>query len=237
MTRCLCVISSKNPSPILIETVNNVNLFYQEFDIVVVDSDSSDFTQYSFLPEDVIVEYCKNNNWELGAWYYAFNKYNDYDVYMFIQDGLLPLCRIPGLDTDNYEKNTLYSFHFNEPLSAYGFYDHYVNIYKNSSLHFISKLDPNTPIVGTAHTSFITDKDNACKLLKLEEPYLEKNIVKTKLNSWLSERCCGLIADIHKNKRIDITQYFKKHNFNRDALPHPPYNKGIIRNMKKMLFI
>jgi hypothetical protein len=232
MVHCLCTISSKNPNPILIETVKNVKLFYPEFDIVVVDSDSSDFTQYSFLPNDVIVEYCKNKNWELGAWYYAFNKYNYYDIYMFIQDGLLPLSRIHGLDTDNYEKHTLYSFHFTEQLSAFGFYDDYVNIYKDSSIDFISEFHPDHRILGTAHSSFISDKDNVSKLLKLEEPYLEKNTVKTKLDSWLSERCIGIIADKHKNKRIDITQYFKKHNFNRDTFPTPDYNKSITQYNK-----
>jgi hypothetical protein len=220
-----------------------VKLFYPEFDIVVVDSDSSDFTQYSFLQNDVKVEYCKNKNWELGAWYYAFNKYNDYDIYMFIQDGLLPLSRIPGLDTDNYEKNTLYSFHFTEQLSSFGFYDDYVNIYKDSSVDFISELSPSHVITATAHSSFITDKENASKILKIEEPYLEKKIVKTRLHCWLSERCIAMIADKHKNKRIDINPYFKKHHFNRDAMPHPPQNKPIAQsnqsaksNMTKMIF-
>jgi hypothetical protein len=216
MVRFLCTISSKNPSPILIETVKNIKLFYPEFDIVVVDSDSIDFTSYGLLPKDVKVEYCKNKNWELGAWYYAFKKYSDYDIYMFIQDGLVPLCRIPGLDTDNYEENTLYSFHYEALLWHGGYFEDLVNIYRDSSLHFISELDQNTPILGTAHSSFITDKENVYTILKLEEAYLSKNIEKTKIHSWLSERCGGLIADINKNKRIDITPYFQKYSLGRD---------------------
>jgi hypothetical protein len=74
MPRCLCVISSKNPSHILLNNITNLKIFYPEFDIVVIDSDSSVLTHYDLLPPDVKVEYCKNKNWELGAWYYAFKK-------------------------------------------------------------------------------------------------------------------------------------------------------------------
>lgn len=218
MSRCLCVISSKNPTHILVDNVKNIKLFYPEFDIVVVDSDSSDFTYYSFIPKDVKVEYCKNKNWEIGAWYYAFKKYSDYNIYMFMQDGLVPLCRIPGLDTDNYEENTLYSFHYDALLWHGGYFEDLVNIYRNSSLHFISELDQNTPLLGTAHSSFITDKENVEKMLQLEEPYIDKKVVKTKVHSWLSERCGGLIANRNNNKRIDITPYFKKHCLGRDYL-------------------
>jgi len=216
MTRCLCVISSKNPTYVLIKTVNNIKLFYPEFDIVVVDSDSSDFTYYSILPKDVKVEYCKNKNWELGAWCYAFNKYTDYDIYMFIQDSLIPLCRIPGFDTEHYEKNTFYSLHYEALLWHGGYYDDLIDIYKNSSLHFISELGPNHPIVGTAHSSFITDRENAAKILKLEEPYIEKHIVKTKMHSCIVERTGGLIAEMNNNTRIDIMPYFEKCHLGRD---------------------
>ena len=218
MTRCLCVISSKNPTQILIDNITNLRIFYPEFDIVVIDSDSSNFTYYELLPSDIKVEYCKNKNWELGAWYYAFKKYTDYDIYMFIQDGLVPLFRIPAFDTDNYEKGTLYSFHYNALLWHGGYYNELITIYRDSSLHFISELDPRMPILGTAHTSFITNKENVYNILQLEEAYISKKIEKTKIHSCLSERCGGLIADIHKNKRIDITSYFHKYSLGRDYL-------------------
>jgi hypothetical protein len=216
MTRCLCAISSKNPSHILLDNITNLKIFYPEFDIVVIDSDSSVLTHYDLLPPYVKVEYCKNKNWELGAWYYAFKKYTDYDIYMFIQDGLIPLCRIPDFSLDNYENGTLYSFHYDAMLWHGGYYDDLINIYRDSSLHFISELDPNTPIRGTAHTSFITNKDNVYNILQLEEAYISKKIEKTKIHSWLSERCGGLIADTYNNRRIDITPYFQKHSSGRN---------------------
>jgi hypothetical protein len=218
MARCICVLSSKNPTHLLVEHITNIQLFYPEFDIVVVDSDSSDFTYYDLLPKHVKVDYCKNRNWELGAWYYAFKQYPDYDIYMFMQDSLIPLCRIPWLDTENFEKNTVYSFHYEAMLWHGGYYDDLVNIYRDSSLHFIAELDPNTLILGTAHSSFITDRDNAAKMLQLEEPYIEKNVQKTKVHSWLAERTGGLIPERNCNKRIDITPYFQKYSLGRDCL-------------------
>ena len=135
---------------------------------------------------------------------------------MFIQDGLVPLCRIPDFNPNNYEKSTLYSFHYDAQLWHGGHFEELVNIYRDSSLHFISELDPNMPILGTAHTSFITDRENVYNILQLEEAYIIKKIKKNKIHSWLSERCGGLIADIHKNKRIDITPYFQKYSLGRD---------------------
>ena len=214
--RSLCVVSSKNPNMVLVETVKKLKIFYPEFDIVVIDSDSTDFTYYRFLPNDVTVDYCKNKNWELGAWYYAFHKYSFYDIYMFIQDSLVPLCRIPELNIDNYDKNTVYSFHYDALLFQGGYYDELVDCYKNTSLHFISELPPSYPIKGTAHFSFIADRNNTEKMLMLEEPYIEKQIMKTKVHSWLAERTGGLIIERNKNKRIDITPYFQKYHLNRD---------------------
>jgi len=208
----ICIISTKNPNQVLINTIQNVKLYYPEFKIVVVDSDSTQFEYFKFVPDDVKIEYCKNKNWELGAWCYAFKKYNNYDVYMFIQDSLTPIKRIPHL---NVKPNDLYSFHYKAKISDGGHFDVLKKIYKNTELSFISNLDPNTPIVGTAHTSFITNKDNVHTILQLENVYNEKKIKKTKVHSWLSERCGGLMAERNNNKRYDITPYFKKQSLNR----------------------
>jgi len=86
----LCVISTKNPTNLIVETVNNVKKYYSDFDIIIIDSDSDKFDFFNQIPSDVKIEYIKNQNWELGAWNYAFNKYKNYDLYMFIQDSLTP---------------------------------------------------------------------------------------------------------------------------------------------------
>jgi hypothetical protein len=214
MKSCLCVISSKNPTNILIDTVNGIKLYYPEFDIVIIDSNSTNTEYYKRLlsqHEDVKIEFCKNLNWELGAWYYAFHKYNNYNVYMFIQDGLTPVCRVPNLNTYNFPDKTLYSFHYTARISDdFDLFGILTEIYRDTNMSCISELDPNTMITGTAHTSFITNRENVNTILKLEDAYIMKNLQKSKIDSWLSERCGGFAADRNNNARIDITPYFKK---------------------------
>jgi hypothetical protein len=210
---CICIISTKNPNHILINTIQNVKLYYPEFKIVIIDSDSTNLYYFKLVPSDVKIEYCKNKNWELGAWCYAFEKYNNYDVYMFIQDSLTPIQRIPNLNV--YNINEIYSFHYNAKICDGGYFDDLKEIYKDTELSFISNLDPSTPIVGTAHTSFLTNKDNVSIILKLENVYKKKNITKTKIHSWLSERCGGLMIERTNIVRYDITRYFKKQSLNR----------------------
>ena len=214
--KCLCTISSKNPTTLLLDTVNKVKLFYPEFDIVVIDSDSDDFTNYHLLSDDIKVEYCKNKNWELGAWYYSFNKYTNYDVYMFIQDGLTPTSRINDLDTETYKDNRVYSCHYDAMLWHGGYFEFLQHIYGDSCLHYIAEYGPNYEFIGTAHSSFIANKQNVSEILKAEEVFLEKKIVKTKTHSMLAERFLGLIMSKNEYERIDMSSYFHKTSINRD---------------------
>jgi hypothetical protein len=137
---------------------------------------------------------------------------------MFIQDGLIPICRIPDLNTDEFINGTLYSFHYNARICDGGYFDDMVDIYRNTDMSFISEVNPYMNITGTAHTSFVTNKENVYTILQLEEAYRIKNIEKTKVHSWLSERCGGFVADRKNNIRIDITQYFEKLSLGRDYL-------------------
>jgi len=210
MNSCLCVISTKNPNEILLNTIEMVTIFYPEFDIVVIDSDSTDTEIFEKIPSHVIIEFAKNKNWELGAWTYAFRKYNNYKVYMFIQDTLTPICRIPYFDPQNFVENTLYSFQYDTSLCCGGYFEELVELYKNSGLHFISTLPPDIYIKGTAHNSFITNKENVNSILQLEQIFIDKKIVKTKVHAWITERTGGLMADRCNNIRIDIKDFFIK---------------------------
>ena len=89
-----------------------------------------------------------------------------------------------------------------------GYFDNLINIYKDSDdlTNFISKLPCNTQIIGAAHNSFITSKKNTSQILELEIQYLKKNLTKSKIDSWLSERTIGIISD--RFKRIPINDYF-----------------------------
>ena len=63
----LAVISSFNPSATLLSTVAKLQEYYSEFDIVIVDSESSDCSIYHSLPPECNVDYVKNKNYELGG--------------------------------------------------------------------------------------------------------------------------------------------------------------------------
>jgi hypothetical protein len=211
----LAVISTKNPrKDVLLKTIGNLKTFYDEFDIVIIDSDSDDKSAFYTVPRDCMIEYCKNKNWELGAWVYAFNKYNNYKVYMFIQDSLIPNNRIP-LDKTSFDNGTIYTYTYHAKLKEGGHLEELRNVYKNTSLDFLSKLDENTLINGGAHSFFITDHEHVNNILQLENAFIEKNIEKSKIHSLLAERTIGILADTF-SKRIDVHSYFTKINGGRD---------------------
>ncbi len=154
----------------------------------------------------------------MGAWYHAYTKYNTYDIYMFIQDTLTPISRVPDLYIINQDTNVFFSCHYSAKLKDGGYYNELQNIYRNSSLSFISEMVPDTQIIGAAHSSFITSRENARKILELQDIYIKKQLTKTKIDCWLSERTCGILSDHYKNKRIDMNAHFNKVNGNRDLI-------------------
>ena len=211
----LAVICTYNPTDILLATVEGVKKYYPEFDIVVVDSGSSNqiiLKRLEKLHANCIIEYTDNKNYELGAWSHAFTKYNAYKVYMFIQDTLIPTRRIDGLSPTAYIDNVIYSCHYSARLQDGGYLAELREIYKGTSCSFISELDADKIITGTAHTSFITNKDNVNTILQLEKAYVDKKIIKSKIHSWLSERTGGLMAERASNIRIDMSPFFNKKN-------------------------
>lgn len=214
--KALAVISTKNPTELLLETLANLKIYYPEFDIVIIDSDSEKKELFDKIPSDVIIEYAQNKNWETGAFKYAYTKYNNYAVYMFIQDSLIPIERIPNFSVDTFLNGTLYSFHYNAAFIEGGYLDYLYNVYKNTNLSFLNELDPNTIILGTAHTSFITNNENVNTILQLEDVYIQKGLKKCKIDSWLTERVAGILADKATNTRVDITPFFLKRSLHRD---------------------
>ena len=82
-------------------------IYYKDFDIIIIDSNSTDVEIFNEIPKDVIIDYAKNNNYVSGAWKYEINKY-DYDLYLFVQDTLIPLARIEGIDIIRDFSNIIY---------------------------------------------------------------------------------------------------------------------------------
>ena len=148
----------------------------------------------------------------MGAHRYAFDKYNTYKIYMFIQDTTIPTKRITDLDIllNNDTDNIIYTFEYDAYLGTGGYIENLRNIYRNSKLSFICNLDEHIKIKGAAHNSFIANRTISRKILELEDVYIDNNIIKTKIDSWLSERTIGIIADMIPCIRKDISSYFNK---------------------------
>lgn len=208
----LAVICSKNPTQVLKQNIHNIKLNYPEFHILVIDSSSDNtelYKQISTQHPNVIIDYAQNMNYELGAWYYAFYKYDKYDIYMFLQDGVIPVKKIENLET-HVLNNTVYSCHYGCALHDGGHLDRLRSVYANSKLDFIAELPGHTAITGGAHTSFIANKENTMQILQLEDVYLQKRLPKSKIDSWLSERTLGIMIDNLQFKRIDMSPYIQK---------------------------
>jgi glycosyltransferase involved in cell wall biosynthesis len=212
----ICVISTKNPNHILFETISKIKEYYTDFEIIIVDSDSDDLGNFKKIPKDVKIELIKNKNWELGAWNYAFNKYNNYDVYMFIQDSLIP-HRAIAFDYNNIlENDYVYSCHYTATLEKGGHLKHLKDVYKDTELSCIFDVKDDTIITGAAHSSFVANSNITKKIIELEKIYIDKKICKTKIDSLLSERTVGMLCDRYAKKRINMWNDFKKVNLKRD---------------------
>jgi len=211
------IICTKNPSKLLLEVINRYQTFYKDFDIIIIDSNSDNTEIFNYIPDGVIIDYAKNNNYVLGAWKYAINKYN-YDLYLFVQDTLVPLKRIEGIDIIKDFSNIIYDIPY---YSKIGYSNCNINLkdlerlretYRNTKFSFISNIPAETIIIGGAHTSFLTNKENSKKIIELEDVYEEKGIKKEKIDCNLSERTIGIIADHLKLNRLDMSEYFHKIN-------------------------
>ena len=72
--------------------VKSISFLHPDEKIVVVDSASPDksyFEELKKINPNVIIEDVNNTGYEAGAWWHAFNKYPNEEVYCFIQDGLI----------------------------------------------------------------------------------------------------------------------------------------------------
>eukprot|EP00613_Pedinella_sp_CCMP2098_P061640 CAMPEP_0171978898 /NCGR_PEP_ID=MMETSP0993-20121228/254399_1 /TAXON_ID=483369 /ORGANISM="non described non described, Strain CCMP2098" /LENGTH=371 /DNA_ID=CAMNT_0012630903 /DNA_START=151 /DNA_END=1267 /DNA_ORIENTATION=- len=216
----LCVISTKDPTEQLLATISAVEEFYPEFDIVVVDSDSNQTLSVNRTyeavhrnHENVDVYLARNQNWEYGAWDFAFKgSQTSHTCFMFIQDSLTPTSRIPGFSLKKC-KRKIYSFHYASVLADGGYLDRLREVYRHTKLSFISDLADDYEFVGGAHSAFITDRLTSKFMLKLEKAYRDKGLSKTKIDSWLAERTTGIMAAVSGKARVDLTPHFeKKHN-------------------------
>ena len=215
------IISTKNPTEILLRSVLKYKELYKDFDIIIIDSNSTEIEIFKKLPSDVIIDYAKNNNYVLGAWKYAINKY-DYDLYLFVQDTLIPLERINGIDIIKDFSNIIYDFPYYVKI---GYTNKEMNLkdlerlrdtYRNTKFSFISNIPEDTIIYQGAHTSFLANREIAKKIIELEDVYDKKGIKKEKIDCNFSERTIGILADYLGLNRLTMTSYFYKINGGRN---------------------
>jgi Zn-dependent M32 family carboxypeptidase len=215
--RKVVIISTKNPTQILLECIRRYKIFYKDFDIIIIDSNSTDVEIFNEIPKDVIIDYAKNNNYVSGAWKYAINKY-DYDLYLFVQDTLIPLARIEGIDIIRDFSNIIYDIPYTAEIGKtnndinYEDLERLRNTYRDTKFDFISKIPAETYIKGMEHTSFLANKENSKKLIELEDVYKRKGIIKEKIDCNFSERTFGILADYLKLDRLIMTTHFHKIN-------------------------
>jgi hypothetical protein len=211
------IISTKNPTQLLLEVIKRYKEFYKDFKIIIIDSNSDNTEIFNYIPNDVIIDYANNNNFVLGAWKYAINKYN-YDLYLFVQDSLIPLKRIEGINLIKDFSNIIYDMPY---YAKIGYTNNDMNLkdlerlretYRNTKFSFISNIPEETIITGGAHTSFLANKENSKKIIELEDVYEEKGIKKEKIDCNFSERTIGIMADYLKLNRLIMSNYFHKIN-------------------------
>jgi len=215
--RKVIIISTKNPTEILLENIKRYREFYKDFDIIIIDSKSTNKEIFYQISQDVKIDYAENENYVLGAWKYAINKY-DYDLYLFVQDTLVPLYRIEGIDIIKDFTNIIYDIPYYAPL---GYSNNNMNLkdlerlretYRNTKFSFISDIKEDMIICGGAHTSFLANKENSKKIIELEDVYKERQIKKEKIDCNFSERTIGIMADYLRLNRLIMTYYFHKIN-------------------------
>ena len=81
---------------------------YKNPKIIIVDSNSPDKSYYNNLdPKHIEILDVKNKNYDTGAYWIAFKKYNTFDNYYFLQDSI----KIKE-NLSSFEKNDLTSFRY-----------------------------------------------------------------------------------------------------------------------------
>lgn len=199
----LSIISSYNPTNVLIECVTNIQNLYPEFDIVVVDSDSSNIDTYKQINVEVIM--AKNKNFEMGAYKIASSKYPNYTMYMCIQDTFIPTSRV------EFDPNNVYLWY--HPT---GFTLHWETLpyarefFKNTQYAEFLEKHSNTNFTLAFASNFICSRAMLQTILSTSP-----NFPKNKMGSCTYERLLGLIFLYHNCNIIDVKNNFKKINLSR----------------------
>ena len=130
---------------------NSIIECYNSPDIVVVDSDSPDKSYFNKLREKSIkVLDVKNTNYDTGAYWIGFKKFNDYEHYYFLQDSIKIKTNLIS-----YEKKNLTTFRYFLSINRVGGF-----IIDKTKKDFLRKLFDFFKLNKKIHDIFGFDNNN-----------------------------------------------------------------------------
>jgi hypothetical protein len=205
----LIVISSKSPNNTLyncIDSLYKIQIKDDEhyYKICVVDSDSDDFTNYNKIKIDfpeVDIHFTQNKNYEYGAWKYAHEIYQNYYIYICIQDTIIIEKKI---NMSIINDNTVYTCHHYS-----GYYSHEcikekgIDNLKDSGLYYEPFIDTH---FNLAYGNIFIVNNDVIKdiFITLKNPPIDKD------GSCFYERNFGLYFIIKNINTIDLSNYIIK---------------------------
>ena len=208
--KTLITICSRAPNPFLYNCISQLYKVQIQTDpnytICVVDSDSSDLTHYDLVKGDfpaVEIHFCKNRNYEYGAWKYALSTYPDYDTYFCIQDTIIIQHK---LDLSIVNGLTAYTFHnYSGFTSHVSLKPHALNYLKDSGVEYASLFDKTFTLAQ--HSMFIVTNSVIKDIFRTYTvPAIDKD------GSCCYERLFGLYFLHNKINTIDCSMAMTKYN-------------------------
>ena len=188
-----CYFDGSNEA--IFNCTNSILKLYENPNIVIVDSDSPDKTYFNKIrSNNVEILDVKNKNYDTGAYWIAFNQFNDFDNYYFLQDST-----IIKENLSSFESNNLTTFRYFLSIDDIGGFIYEKPSLKNFKLisKLFSKRIKKYPIYG-----FDSQKQSEWAKEQLEKTsyFFPK--------SWVSVFgpmfiCKKIVMDKLKNKNFD----------------------------------
>lgn len=208
-----CYFDGSNDA--IFNSTNSILKYYDNPSIVVVDSDSPDKTYFKKLKSKSIeIIDAKNKNYETGAYWIAYENYNNFKNYYFIHDSVKFKKNLI-----NYEKYDLTSFRY--------FYSHTV---VGQGYKFKKRKDVLSKLIGL----FKKKKEKTIYLKGFDDKYQYDWGVSElkKTNYFLPKIWLSLFGSMFVCKNI-VMQKLKKNNFNQIL----PNNKNQSMAMERLFGI
>ena len=157
--------------PFVVRLVSDIREYHADEKIVVVDSNSNDKSYFEKISQyDVIVEDVSNENWMIGAYWHAFNKFPNEEFYFFMHDSMRVKSNLDFLK----EKDLTIMMHFER---AGGYFDEWNEIIGD-------KLKYNYEKKGGGCCGPIFFCKNKV-MAKMKENGVDKFLPKNKAETWM----------------------------------------------------